>query len=378
MNHKMSYILLENVCIDFPILDSKSRSFRNGLMQKVIGGRLTKSKRTVNVRALDDVTLNFKSGDRVGLIGHNGAGKTTLLRTLAGVYPPSRGKVSSTGKIAPLFDISLGFDMESTGHENILLRGLFLGLSKSEIIGSMDNISNFTGLGNYLEMPLRTYSSGMLMRLAFAIATEIQPDIILMDEWIGVGDSSFLEQARQRLESFIDKSSILVLASHSEDLIRSTCNKAVLLGQGQVIAEGSVDDVFDHYNFFGSSSFFDMEEYIALHPDLRDSMDVPGMAPWMHFIRYGIFEGRSPGFGIDLQAFATDKVFNHAIAIGDGLAAAERIEKIAPFLKSFTPPKNWRGNYSFSYPVDFISPEKYPLITPEDAERRFEKQKTLS
>jgi ABC-2 type transport system ATP-binding protein/lipopolysaccharide transport system ATP-binding protein len=339
-------------------------------MKKVIGGRLSKSKRTVSIRALDNVSLKFHNGDRVGLIGHNGAGKTTLLRTLAGVYPPSAGIVDQAGTIAPLFDISLGFDMESSGHENIILRGLFLGLSKAEINNSMDNISNFTGLGSYLEMPLRTYSSGMLMRLAFAIATEIQPDIILMDEWIGVGDSSFLEQAKKRLESFIDKSSILVLASHSEDLIRSSCNKGVLLGQGQVLAEGSIDEVFAHYNFFGSSSFFDIDEYINLHPDLRQSMNIPGMAPWMHFIKYGIFEGRSPGFGIDLEAFAADKVFNHAIAIRDGLSAAERIEQIAPFLQSFKPSEIWRPNPNISYPVDFVSTEKHPLLTREDAEMR--------
>ncbi len=366
----MSHIILENVSIDFPIFDSKSRSLRGGLAETIIGGRLSNYKRSVTVRALDSINLEFSQGDRVGLIGHNGAGKTTLLRTLAGVYPPTTGRVQCDGKIAPLFDISLGFDLESSGRENILLRGLFLGLSKTEVLSSMDNISNFTGLGSYLEMPLRTYSSGMLMRLAFAIATEIQPDIILMDEWIGVGDSTFLEQAKKRLETFINKSSILVLASHSEDLIRATCNKAILMGQGQVLAYGSLDKVFDHYNFFGSSSFFDIDEYINLHPDLKDSMDVPGMAPWMHFIKYGIFEGRSPGFGIDLAAFAADKVFNRALDIGDGLSAAERIEQIAPFLECFNPASSWRVNANSSYPLDFVPAKNYPLLNQEDAKRR--------
>ncbi len=367
----MAYITLENVCVDFPIFDSKSRSFRSGFIATMIGGRLSSPDQKINVRALDQITLDIRNGDRIGLIGHNGAGKTTLLRTLSGVYPPSMGTIQIKGKIAPLFDISLGFDMEASGRENILLRGLLLGLSKSEISNSINNIIEFTGLGNYLEMPLRTYSSGMLMRLAFSIATEIQPDIILMDEWIGVGDASFLQQAKKRLETFIDKSSILVLASHSEDLIRSTCNKAILLGQGQVLAQGAVDNVFDHYNFFGSSSFFDMEEYISLHPDLKESMNIPGMAPWMHFIKYGIFEGRSPGFGIELAAFSADKVFNHAITIGDGLSAAERIEQIAPFLQSFTPPKNWAGKQNLRYPIDFASTEDYPLITEEEAKRRW-------
>jgi ABC-type polysaccharide/polyol phosphate transport system ATPase subunit len=364
----MSHIKLENVSIDFPIFNAKNKSVKYGLIKKVIGGRLIQSNNRSTVRALNDITLKFQNGDRVGLVGHNGAGKTTLLRTLAGVYPPSEGKVAHSGRIAPLFDISLGFDMEVSGYENILLRGLFLGLSKSQINSSIDDISNFTGLGNYLEMPLRTYSSGMLMRLAFAIATEIQPDIILMDEWIGVGDTQFLEQATRRLENFIDASSILVLASHSEDLIRSTCNKAILLGQGQILAQGSVQEVFDHYNFFGSSNFFDMEEYISMHPDLKDSMNVPGMAPWMHFVKYGIFEGRSPGFGIELAAFAADKVFNQAIAIGDGLSAAERIEQIAPFLASFRPPSSWKLNPNIVYPADFVSIENYPLVKQEDAE----------
>ena len=135
------------------------------------------------------------------------------------------------------------------------------------------------------------------------------------------------------------------------------------MGQGQVLAKGSVDDVFNHYNFFGSSRFFNMEEYISIHPDLKDAMDIPGMVPWRHFIEYGIFEGRSPGFGIELEAFAADKVFNHAIEIGDGLAAAERIEQIAPFLQSFKPPSNWSRKTTMPYPSDFIATEGYPMLT---------------
>jgi ABC-2 type transport system ATP-binding protein len=366
----MTHMNLDQVSIDFPVFNARNKSKKYGLIQKIIGGKLSRSTKEISVQALDNVSVNFSKGDRVGLVGHNGAGKTTLLRVLAGVYPPTSGSISCSGKIVPLFDIALGFEPESTGFDNIVLRGLFLGLTKREIKNRIEGIADFSGLGSYLEMPLRTYSSGMLMRLAFAIATEIQPDIILMDEWIGVGDTRFLKQATQRLENFINKSSILVLASHSEDLIRSTCNKAILLGQGQVLAEGSVDHVFDHYNYFGSSNFFDMDEYIALHPDLKDAMNVPGMAPWMHFIKYGIFEGRSPGFGIDLKAFMADKIFNHAVAIGDGLAAAERIERIAPFLRSFNPSSRWKPNNNITYPLDFIATESQPLITLDEAERR--------
>ncbi|MDC0159008.1 ABC transporter ATP-binding protein [Rhodospirillaceae bacterium] len=367
----MSHIILENVSVNFPIRETKSRASRVEKVHKLIGGRLSNSQRSININALDNVSLHFKSGDRVGLIGHNGAGKTTLLRALAGVYPPSSGKVIHSGKIVPLFDISLGFDMETTGHENILLRGLFLGLSKSKIQSSMDKIAEFTGLGTYLDMPLRTYSSGMLMRLAFAIATEVEPDIILMDEWIAVGDSSFMEQAKQRLTGFIDKSSILVLATHSEDLIRSTCNKALLIGQGQILAEGTVDDVYSHYRFFGSSNIFDMDEYVNQYPDLKEAKEGHGLAPWMHFLQHGIAEGRSPGYGINLRAFSADKVYNRAVDIGDGLAAAQRIEQIVPFLRGFKLPKTWRKNSIYSYPMDFIATDEFPLIMPEEAEHLY-------
>src|SRR5690606_37849021 len=163
---------------------------------------------------------------------------TTLLRTLAGVYAPVSGRIRRTGSVAPLFDISLGFDTESNGYDNIVLRGLYLGLDRRDIESRIDSIAEFTELGAYLSMPLRTYSSGMLLRLAFAVATAVDPDIILMDEWIGVGDAHFLEKATKRLNEFIARSSVLVLASHSEALIREVCNKAVLLGQGRVLAVG--------------------------------------------------------------------------------------------------------------------------------------------
>ncbi|MDC1427934.1 ABC transporter ATP-binding protein [Rhodospirillaceae bacterium] len=363
----MVYIQLNSVYVDFPIFNAQNRSVKKGFFNKVIGGRLSRPKGIAEVRALDNITLNLYQGDRIGLVGHNGAGKTTLLRVLAGVYPPTKGSITCSGKIAPLFDISLGFDLEASGFDNIFLRGLFLGLSKTEINNCIDEIIDFTGLGSFLEMPLRTYSSGMLMRLAFAIATEIQPDIILMDEWISVGDARFLEQARRRLERFIDKSSIMVLASHSEDLIRSTCNKAILMGQGQILAQGSVDEVYNHYNFFGSSNFFDMQEYINLHPDLKEAIDVPGMAPWMHFIKYGIFEGRSPGVGIPLEAFEKDRIFNQAVAIKDGLAAAERIERVAPFLETYRAIKGYEDTITLPYPEDFIASENHPLISKDTA-----------
>ena len=363
----MTYIELKDVCIDFPIPKSKQNAGLKRAVKHTIGGKFKSSVGVSYLRALDKINLQLSDGDRVGLVGHNGAGKTTLLRVLAGVYPPSHGHIRCSGKIASLLDISLGFDLEASGYENIFLRGLYLGLSKQKISECMDKISNFTNLGNYLSMPLRTYSSGMLMRLAFVITTEVEPDIILMDEWISVGDAKFMEQAKEKLESFIKTSSIMVLASHSQDLIRSTCNKAILLGQGEVLAQGSVEEVYHHYNFFGSSAFFDMDEYISIHPDLEASMSIPGMAPWMHFIRYGIFEGRSPGCGISLGAFDNDPIFSNALRARNGLAAAERIENIAPFLVSFVPPKGWRQNRDLSYPDEFIETDGYPLISIEES-----------
>ena len=367
----MAYIELKDVCIDFPIPKSKSRTDLRRSVKHTIGGKFKNSVGASSLRALDNITLQLTKGERVGLVGHNGAGKTTLLRVLAGVYPPSNGEIRCEGRIASLLDISLGFDLEASGYENIFLRGLYLGLTKHQISACIDKISNFTNLGNYLSMPIRTYSSGMLMRLAFAITTEVEPDIILMDEWISVGDTKFMEQAKERLESFINTSSIMVLASHSEDLIRSTCNKAILLGQGEILAQGSVEEVYHHYNFFGSSAFFDIDEYISIHPDLEASMSVPGMAPWMHFIRYGIFEGRSPGCGISLEAFDNDPVFTSALHARNGLAAAERIENIAPFLSSFIPPKGWRQNKELSYPDEFIETDGHPLISLEESMAKY-------
>ncbi len=363
----MAHIYLKNVSVEFPISKQKPIFSGKRSLTQIVGGKLQSKGGVASIKALDKISLEIKEGDRVGLIGHNGGGKTTLLRVLAGVYPPTTGVIKSEGHIASLLDISLGFDMEASGYDNIYLRGLYLGLSKRQITSCIQKISDFTNLGNYLSLPIRTYSSGMLMRLAFAITTEVEPDIILMDEWISVGDSKFMEQAKERLSRFIQTSKIMVLASHSEDLIRSTCNRALLLGQGEILAHGPIDDVYNHYNFFGSSTFFDIEQYISIHPDLQSSMSIPGMAPWMHFIKYGIFEGRSPGCGINLDAFENDPIFKRAIQTKNGLAAAERIESVAPFLFSFVPPKKWRKTIDFQFPEDFIETEGHPLISEEEA-----------
>ena len=325
---------------------------------------------------LRNININIKPGEVLGIIGPNGAGKTSLIEILSGRYKQKTGDVIYKDQIInskPLYErarmgigrtyqtpvvpeeLTVGETLKAARQAN----KPYLPITDAEYAA---DLVKFTVDWDVENTKLETFNRRKLLMTSILMR---EPDIILMDEWIGVGDSSFLDQATKRLETFIDQSSILVLASHSEDLIRSTCNKAILLGQGHILAQGSVDEVFNHYNFFGSNSFFDMEEYVNLHPDLKKSMDIPGMAPWMHFIKYGIFEGRSPGFGIRLEAFKDDKVFNHAINIGDGLSAAERIEQIAPFLKSFEAPANWNTKNNMPYPSDFIATEGYPLVQPE-------------
>jgi ABC-2 type transport system ATP-binding protein len=245
----MAYIDIQDVGVEFPVYHASTRSLKNRLIGRMsLGGRIRDDAgHRIRVRALEGVTLTFQHGDRVALIGANGAGKSTLLRVLAGVYEPMRGIVQSEGRVAPLFDIGLGLDPESTGYENIILRGLFLGMSRSEISARSKAIAAFTELDDYLAMPLRTYSTGMMLRLAFSVSTHAGAEILLMDEWIGAGDAAFTEKAERRLLELVEGAAILVLASHSENIVRRTCNKAVLLRQGAVAHFGGVDEVLQAY-----------------------------------------------------------------------------------------------------------------------------------
>ncbi len=246
----MAHIHLTNVHVSFPLYELTGRSLKKRLMASSTGGRIgaePTAKRTTIVQALEGVTFHFEHGDRVALIGHNGAGKTTLLRVLAGIYEPAVGQVEIAGQVAPLFDIGLGMEMEATGYDNILLRGLYLGLTKREIKRQAHDIAEFTELGDFLNLPLRTYSLGMRMRLGFAVSTAIQPDILLLDEGLSAGDAAFMAKANARLKEFWNKAAIIVLASHSERLIRDMCEKAVLIEHGRVIASDTVDEVLAHY-----------------------------------------------------------------------------------------------------------------------------------
>jgi ABC-2 type transport system ATP-binding protein len=245
----LASIALSHVTVAFPIFDGGGRSLKRRLVSATTGGRIARdSGNQLAIHALDDVSATIEHGDRVALVGHNGAGKTTLLRVMAGIYEPVIGSVQISGRVAPLFDISLGMDADQTGYQNILLRGMFLGLSKAQIIAQTDEIADFTELGSFLDMPLRTYSAGMHARLAFAVSTCIRPEILLLDEGIGAGDAGFLQKAQKRLDEFVQSAGIFVLASHTESFVRQTCNKAILLDHGRVARLGTVDEVFAQYN----------------------------------------------------------------------------------------------------------------------------------
>jgi len=197
---------------------------------KITGGEIgCNISNQVSVTALHDLSLNLKSGDRLGVMGPNGAGKSTLLRVIAGIYAPTSGSIEVKGRIASLIDISLGMELEASGFENIRMRGVMMGLSLKQIKSLEEEIAEFTELGPYLNMPIRSYSTGMHMRLGFAVSTAVPADILLMDEWLSVGDEAFKVKAEKRLEDYVNKSSILVLASHSKETIKKLTNLQLLL-----------------------------------------------------------------------------------------------------------------------------------------------------
>jgi ABC-type polysaccharide/polyol phosphate transport system ATPase subunit len=241
-------LTLKNVSVSFPIYHGGARSLKKRLLFGGSGGKLARdANQRITVEALRNVSLTFRADDRVALIGANGAGKTTLLRAMAGIYEPQAGIVTSRGLISPMFDITLGIDSEISGYDNIRLRGLILGLDAHEIEQRMADIVEFTELGDYLDIPVRTYSSGMMTRLTFAVTTCFAPEILLMDEWIIAGDAGFLAKAQRRIEAFLEQTSIVVLASHSEEICRRWCNKAVWMDGGEVKAQGEIGDILDAY-----------------------------------------------------------------------------------------------------------------------------------
>ncbi|MFZ2266578.1 MAG: ABC transporter ATP-binding protein [Azonexus sp.] len=244
----MAYIKFENVGVDFPIYNSNGRSLKKRVIQLATGGQLNADQTgRVVVSALKEVSFTLQDGDRVGLLGHNGAGKSTLLRLLSGVYAPSSGSACIKGRTGSLIDISLGIDHEATGRENIFLRGGLIGIPKAELNRNIDSIIEFSELGDFVDLPVRTYSTGMHMRLAFSVSTMLSPEILLMDEWLSVGDEGFNSKAEKRLVDMVAATNILVLASHSRDLILNTCNRVLWLEHGKIRMDGDAPTVVNAY-----------------------------------------------------------------------------------------------------------------------------------
>jgi len=228
-------ISTQNLSIKFPIYDVRKKSLKTSLLDSFIGGSISiDSNRKISVEALRNITVDIYAGDRVALIGNNGAGKSTLLKTFAGIYSPSDGSITTDGSIATLLDITLGLNHEATGLENIMLRGLLLGASKKRIQSITDEIIEFSGLESFIHLPLRSYSTGMAMRLAFTVSTFFEADILLMDEWLSVGDAEFTVKAKDKLLKMISKSKVLVLASHDFELCKQICNKFIHLDHGKI------------------------------------------------------------------------------------------------------------------------------------------------
>ena len=243
----MASIELKDVIVDFPIYNANTRSFKNTVLKAPIGGKVDIYEQNINIRALDGIAFTLKDGDRLGLVGHNGAGKSTLLRLLGKVYIPCAGTARIEGSIGSLIAISLGIDQEATGRENIYIRGSLLGLKKQEIEQKIGQIIELCDLGSFIDLPIRTYSTGMQMRLAFAVSTMIRPDILIMDEWLSVGDESFRSKAESRMVDLVNNAQILIIASHSKELIKNTCNRVIWLEHGKIKMDGTPEDVLTAY-----------------------------------------------------------------------------------------------------------------------------------
>lgn len=244
----MSAIELHGVTLDYPVKHVRGRSLRRKLAQYATGGKLLADRGDhVTVRALDNISLRIREGERLGIFGHNGSGKSTLLRVMAGVYKPTKGSVVINGKVSSSLDVTLGMEPDATGRENILIMALYRGVPLDVAKKSVEAISDFAGLGPFIDMPVRTYSSGMRMRLAFSVSTSWEPDILLMDEWLSTGDELFVGRAQARLDAFISKARAMAVASQSRQLLSRVCDRVCVLHQGRLVAYGTPDEVWRAY-----------------------------------------------------------------------------------------------------------------------------------
>lgn len=240
---------LDNISLEYPVYNYSSLSIKNAIVSTLAStGAINRSGgSTVKVKSLSHVSLRLRANDRVAIIGGNGAGKTSLLKVISGIYDPSDGVRRVHGRVTTLLGTGFGLDDEATGYHNIILGGIALGYTRAEMIESFDEIANFTKLGDFLNMPLRTYSAGMRAQLAFAIATCKNPEILLIDEGIGAGDAQFMKRANARVEEFVSSSSILVMASHSEELLERFCNKCLYLEGGRPLFYGDYREGMEMY-----------------------------------------------------------------------------------------------------------------------------------
>lgn len=230
--------------MDLPVYDQATRSLKKDMIRGLVGSRIDEDEGRRYIRAIDGMNLTVRQGERIGLVGHNGAGKTTLLKTIAGIYQPTSGRIETTGSITALIDIAAGVNVEASGYENIIIRGLYLGHGLPEIQDRIDHIVAFSELGDYINLPLRAYSSGMISRLLFSVSTAFEPDILLLDEGIIAGDPAFNEKASHYLADYTGRAGIVMLASHSKELMHMFCNKGIKLNRGQIIAEGEIEELF--------------------------------------------------------------------------------------------------------------------------------------
>jgi lipopolysaccharide transport system ATP-binding protein len=256
----MAYIKFNNVSIDIPVFNANSRSLKNKIIRIVSIGKLgNDTSGHIIVKALKNLNFELKKGDKLGIIGSNGAGKSTLLRAISGVYPPTKGKAIIQGNVSSLIDISLGIDPEATGRENIFLRGALLGIMKERMKEIIDEIIEFSDLNEFIDMPVRTYSTGMHLRLAFSVSTVIKPEVaiaralfferevLIMDEWLSVGDENFKNKADTRLANLVNSTDVLVIASHSSELIKKNCNRVIWLENGEIKMDGNPNKICSLY-----------------------------------------------------------------------------------------------------------------------------------
>lgn len=238
-------IEVKQCVLKYPI-GAYTRGSLKSLVLSVFGNKAREASAQY-VDALRGINLTVQRGERVALLGHNGSGKSTLLRAMAGVYPLASGSVRVSGRIGTLFEIALGFETEATGRENIYYRGMAMGFSRKMLAGHEEEIVQFCGLGDFIDLPVRTYSAGMFVRLAFAISTQFSPEVLLIDEIFGAGDATFRERARDRMMKIVNEAGILVIATHDLNIVKTVCNRTIWMQTGRIIADGPTDSILPDY-----------------------------------------------------------------------------------------------------------------------------------